>query len=288
MANSVGVAAPDRAMNALASKGARTPGEPVGSSRQPHWRPMPELLEPPPQPSDAKDRALTAAKVGLNLVPFIGGSAAELVQAVVGPRLTRRGDRWQQEVAEAIRHLQRQHVPVDSDEFVTAVVQASRIALGTHLDEKLDMLKAAIIHCALPDRPMDIIAARYLRLVDELDPSHFAVLAFLRNPKGHFDRLGLSTPHDSSFNPEDMLPRLQLPVSGEELDLVMSDLMDRGLAVNIPPGTGSSLYASKAVQMLGQEDQSTRPRSSALGDRLLDFVTYIEPPDEAQPGPHRT
>ena len=134
----------------------------------------------------ATDLAYAAAAAGVSAVPVVGGPAVELVQAVFGPPLAKRQQRWFEELADAVRILQGHDVPLDSAEFVTAVTQASRIALGTHLDEKIAMLKAAIIHAAFPDRPTDIITARFLRFVDELDPEHFVLLAYLHDPAGHF------------------------------------------------------------------------------------------------------
>lgn len=235
---------------------------------------MPDLLDPPPNSNHAAEAALTVAKVGLNLVPIVGGSAAELVESVVGPMLVRRRERWFEEVADAIRILQRQHVPVDSEEFVTAVAHASRIALGTHLDEKLTMLKAAIIHSALPDRPTDVMTMRFLRFVDELDPEHFAVLAYLRHPGGHWDRHGMqrmALGHKGGAlarSPQGVLTEFAgLPVNREDIEVILADLVERKL---LDPNRLESPFVAEEWSAV------TTPR----GDQLLDFVTYVEPPGE--------
>jgi hypothetical protein len=232
---------------------------------------MSEIERPPTH--HAADRAYEAARVGVAAVPFVGGSVIALLDAVLGPPLDRRRQRWFEEVADAIQTLQRQSVPVDSDEFVTAVARASTIAMGTHYDEKLAMLKAAIIHSALPDRPSGVIVNRLLRLVDELEPEHFIVLNKIRQgPNEPFE-----TPESRAFmsavsklgglrSPEPLDVRQVVreagfSLSADELAMVAKDLISRDLlAVNTRDNTHESL--------------------SGLGNELLDFVTYIEPPAE--------
>jgi hypothetical protein len=189
------------------------------------------------------------------------------VQAVFGPPLARRQQLWFVEVADAIRILQEHDVPLDSPEFVTAVAQASRIALGTHLDEKIAMLKAAIIHSALPDRPTDIVTARFLRFVDELDPEHFVLLAYLRDPAGHFERNNIPKPNLLMGGTGSVFAEARIEIP--HLDVVLSDLGQRGLADS---GSWNTVMTNSGAWA---------PRTTALGNELLDFVTYIEPPDDA-------
>lgn len=228
---------------------------------------MPDDLLPDPPEQTKGDLAYQAAIAGVSAVPFIGGPAVELVQYWIGPPLTKRQGVWFGEVADAIQTLQRQHVPVDSDQFITAVVHASRIAMGTHLDEKLKMLKAAIINCALPSAPSDIITMRFLRVVEELDPEHFVLLAYLRDPAGHFDRNGIDKPNIMAGGTGSVFDHAQIAIA--HLDIVLRDLGERALA---DVGAWKTIMTSNGAWA---------PRSSSLGSQLLDFVTYIEPPDEA-------
>ena len=212
----------------------------------------------------ATDLAYAAAAAGVSAVPVVGGPAVELVQAVFGPPLAKRQQRWFEELADAVRILQGHDVPLDSAEFVTAVTQASRIALGTHLDEKIAMLKAAIIHAAFPDRPTDIITARFLRFVDELDPEHFVLLAYLRDPAGHFVSNNIPKPNVLMGGTGSIFAEARLPIP--HLDIVLGDLGERGLADS---GSWNTVMTSNGAWA---------PRSTALGNQLLDFVTFIEPP----------
>lgn len=223
---------------------------------------------PDPPKQSSSDLAYHAVAAGVSAVPFVGGSAAELVQYWLAPPLTKRQQTWYEQVAEAIRSLQSQSVPTDSDEFVTAVVQASRIAMGTHLDAKLIMLKAAIVHAALPHHPSDIITMRFLRFVEELDPEHFALLAYLRDPTGHFERNGIAKPSIYSGGTGSVFKEAQIPI--QHLEIVLRDLGERALA---DAGTWNTMMT---------ESGAWAPRTTSLGNQLLDFVTYIEPPDVAE------
>jgi hypothetical protein len=191
-----------------------------------------------------------------------------VVEAVFGSPLAKRQQDCFEKVAEAIRELQRLNVPLDSPELISATVQATRIAQGTHLDE---MLKAAIIHSALPDRPADLLTMRFLRFVDELDPEHFVVLRYLRDPGGWYDAHGIERPQFGGDPRRAALDAAQVPVGGEAVTVVPADLGERRLA-NVD-GLGGMVTASSMWVAL----------ASPLGCQLLDFVTYIEPLAEEDP-----
>jgi hypothetical protein len=169
-------------------------------------------------------------------------------------------------VAEVIRELQRRELPTDGPEFVDAVARASSIALGTHLEAKLTMLQAAILHAALPDRPSDIVTMRFLRFVEELDPEHFVVLAYLRDPEGHFDRNGIEKPNIYAGSPGSIMDAAQIPIDGGHVPMIVGDLAQRGLG-----------DATLNTMMTG--NGAWAPRTTPLGHQLLDFVTYIGPPE---------
>lgn len=215
-----------------------------------------------PPSSGAADRAYAAAAAGANLVPVVGGAAVELVNSVFGPPLERRRQVWFEELADAIQTLQAHDVPVDSDEFISAVATASRIALGTHLDEKLQMLKAAVTHAALPDRPADLLTMRFLRFVEELDPEHFVMLAYLRDPAGHFERHDIPKPNITMGGPSAIFAEARLNVP--HVDIVLGDLGARGLA---DTGSWNTLMTANGAWAA---------RTTQLGTELIDFVTIVD------------
>jgi hypothetical protein len=218
-----------------------------------------------------QSRAATAVALvssAANFVP-LAGTAREVVEAVFGSPLAKRQQAWFEKVASAIRELHRLHAPLDSPEFVSAVVHASRIAQGTHLEKKLEMLKAAIIHAAFPDRPADLLTMRFLRFVDELDPEHFIVLRYLQDPPGWYQTHGIPRTEYLTGGRDAILQGAQLPLDPLAQELVLADLGERRLAnVGGLSGmvTGASMWDALA---------------SSLGNQLIDFVTYIAPAAEA-------
>lgn len=64
-------------------------------------------------------------------------------------------------------------------QFVTAVVRATQIAVGTHREEKIRMLRNALRRVGLGTAPSDDLQEVYFRLIEELTPSHARVLGFL-------------------------------------------------------------------------------------------------------------
>jgi len=196
------------------------------------------------------------------MVPIVGGAAVELVSAVFGPPLKRRQQKWFEKLADVVRTLQERDIAVDEPEFVSAVAAASRIALGTHLEEKLTMLKAAIFHAAMPDRPADIMTMRFLRFVEELDPEHFVLLVFMRDPKGHFASNAIAEPNIAMGGLGSIYQQSGIAI--ENLDLVRRDVTDRGLADG---GSWNTMMTANGAWA---------PRTTDLGNQLLDFVTFID------------
>lgn len=124
------------------------------------------------------------------------------------------------------------------------------------------MLKAAILHAALPNRPADIMTMRFLRFVEELDPEHFVLLVFMRDPKGHFARNGIPEPNIYMGGLGSIYESAGIAI--DNLDLVRKDLTDRGLADGNSWNTVMTANGAWA------------PRTTDLGNQLLDFVTVID------------
>jgi hypothetical protein len=74
------------------------------------------------------------------------------------------------------------------------VLPASTIAMRTDREEKLRMLRNALINAVLPGAPEEHEQITFLRFVDELTPAHVRMLAFLADPVRWFDQHGLQKP----------------------------------------------------------------------------------------------
>jgi hypothetical protein len=132
---------------------------------------------------------------------------------------------------------------------VTAVHDASRIAMGEHIEEKLDMLKAVLFNAAarVPDEVSDLWTLRYLRWVDELEPQHIAVLRFGLDPRSWLTEAGVDLPEFMSGPRSEVLKLANFPFPVEHMELILEDLRAFRLGdVGSGMVTGRSMYDGAA------------------------------------------
>lgn len=117
-----------------------------------------------------------AAIVSAPGASWLAGAGAELLATYLPSALEKRRECWFNLLNERLADVERR---VLADEaFQTTVLQATKAALGTHFDEKLELLAQAVRSSA------DTVATggdgfmdkRLLQWVDELDPLHFQIL----------------------------------------------------------------------------------------------------------------
>lgn len=135
-----------------------------------------------PQNDPRLEVALAVAKGALSAIPFVGGVISEVASLFVNP-LERRRDAWLQEVAHTVvdiqEHLNRLPSSLQSDErFLTALYQATHVALRTHRQEKHRFLRNALFHIAEAVGIEDE-EAYFLRLIDDLTVCHVLILQTL-------------------------------------------------------------------------------------------------------------
>lgn len=230
----------------------------------------PPFVEPGPPPDETTATvAQVIGRAGLAGVPLFGGPAIEVLNAIIEPTLERRKAAWFVKLAEAITELQMRLGDVeaaltDDELFVTMVREATRIAGGTAFEEKLEMLKACIVNGAVPDRPADFIALRFLRFVEELEPEHFRVLSYVANALTHFRA---ATP---DYERGAHLIELGLPDAARRI--VLRDLHDRRLLETTDPGPRFS--SNSPVDEDGPSGTWT-VTTTTLGFQLLQFVTLM-------------
>ncbi|MGD9752150.1 MAG: hypothetical protein AB7W59_14255 [Acidimicrobiia bacterium] len=221
-----------------------------------------------PAPSaDVSDRTRSIVKVAISAAPVIGGPAAELFELVVPSSLERRRQAWFERVADRLRALEDRKVDLsglaDDEGFITVLIEASKAALGTHLEEKLDLLANCVESAALPSDRDDFLAMRLLAYVEELSPEHFVVLTYLASPGNWYDRRGLDRPTGVMGPRRNHLDRAGTGVEGEELTIVLEDLQRLGLANS----SGLSGMVSESAQM--------DPLITERGRLLLDWVQLV-------------
>jgi len=118
---------------------------------------------------------------------------------VLAPAVARRRDEWFKELADALDEVERkvegfkvgnlQHNEI----FVSAVIQATRTALGTHQQEKLTALRNAVLNTALNKILDDDKQVVFWSLIEVLSGTHLVLLDLFNNRGGfsHERRLAL-------------------------------------------------------------------------------------------------
>lgn len=184
---------------------------------------------------DSHALARTGLEAAVAGIPWVGGPAQVLLTDLLPAALTRRRDEWLRELGHLVNDLASQRgVKVEDlandSRFVSAVVNASRIALGTHLEEKVELLKRVLLRVALDPGRDDFLTARLLVLIDDLSPEHFLVLGFARDPGGAI-KSGQVTQPRIVFEGRDGASAVgDLGLGQEVLDEVLDDLERRRLA----------------------------------------------------------
>jgi hypothetical protein len=94
------------------------------------------------------DVAHSIVKAGLSSVPVIGSAAAELFQNVVQPPLEKRRIQWMDQVGKKLTELEENGLKLEelqeNEQFISAAMHASQIALRNHQSEKLESLRNAL------------------------------------------------------------------------------------------------------------------------------------------------
>jgi hypothetical protein len=113
-----------------------------------------------PEPT-AVDVAQGSGRAALAAIPFVGGSITEVLSIVLAPAVARRRDQWFKELADALDELQAKVAGfkveslIETEAFVSATIQASRIAVATHQNEKRGYLRNALLRIAAGVAPVE-------------------------------------------------------------------------------------------------------------------------------------
>jgi len=195
---------------------------------------------------------------------------------VLAPSVTRRRDEWFKELASALEQLEAKvegfHVTdlAGNDVFVSAVIEASKIAIGTHRQEKHEVLRNALLNIALKRSTDEDQQQILLRYIAELTIWHIRFLALFQAPGEMLAAKGIKTNYyigGASQVLEDYCPELN--GKREFYDQISTDLNARGLLSG-----NSFLHTSMSAQ--GMVSKRTTP----LADTFLAFIRT--PPELAE------
>lgn len=143
-----------------------------------------DKLEPPK--STKGDAIHVITKAGLSAIPYVGGPAVELFQHLIQPPLERRRLEWMADVGEKLQELEKKGIDIEGlgqkDEFVSAVMHASQIALRTHHNEKRDALRNALFNLASGQSPGEALEYMFFDWIDSMSVLHLQILKLFQNP----------------------------------------------------------------------------------------------------------
>ena|SRR3990167_8915607 len=126
-------------------------------------------MENPPERTRG-DTLHAVVKSIASAVPTAGGPLSVMLETLFAPPLEWRREKWFIQLGEVVSHLEQRVADLtpeklsQSDIFVTVALQATQIALRNHHEEKLNALRGAVFHSALPNGPEEQIQLMFLQL----------------------------------------------------------------------------------------------------------------------------
>jgi hypothetical protein len=216
-------------------------------------------MDKAPKKSTRRELVEVAATGAVGSVPVFGSVLATSLMYVLNVAHSRRMGEWFDELAECIDDLERRPTWEELREDDDAVITASRVAAANSQAEKREALRNGVLNTILKLEPEADLRATFLRYVDELTPTHLALLRFMSGPGVFLDQHGIERPHVQSETVRNLLD-IALPeiAASPILETVASDLAARGLSHDL----GGMMTGTAVFQ----------PRTKPLGDRFLRFV----------------
>lgn len=133
-----------------------------------------------------KDAAHAAGRAVLAAIPFAGGAAVEIFQHVIQPPLEKRRTEWMNDVGKRLSKLEEDGIKLESlsenEQFVSAVMSASQVAIRTHQAEKLEALRNAVENVARGQAPDEALQHMFFGFVDSLVPLQIQMLKLFQAP----------------------------------------------------------------------------------------------------------
>ncbi len=244
--------------------------------------------DPLPEPN-FEDIKHAAGKALVSLVPGLG----EAWGLVIGAPLEQRRSDWLRDLESRLQELEEYVKGFRFDnlgqnqEFVSVTLQATQAALQTHLKEKREALRNAVLNAALGKEPDPNRQQQFLVLLDRFSEDHLRVLKFLNDPAGHFQKRGEPGPRPTHVSPKLLvndliamgLPLLrktpqegQTSTSFQFVELILGELVSLRLV---------SLARSQETWAI--PDFAIKPGGRPVGKMTThlgeDFLAFITAPD---------
>lgn len=210
-------------------------------------------------PKNSTSNATYAVTKGvLSSIPVVGGLVSELLPLLLQSPLEKRRDEWMTYVGDKLKELEATGLNLkeleSNEEFISATLHATHIALRTHLRSKHEALRNAIVNIALQKTPEDSVRTFFLNCIDDFTDIHVSMLKV-------YDE---KTPHEEIKNGDAQYMYKRIPELTnipQVFDAFRAELISRGLVNGngwyIQPGPPAA-YAW---------------RTTSIGKQLLSFIS---------------
>ena len=210
----------------------------------------------PPKQATAETAAHLVLKGATTAIPIAG----PVVSYLLDLPLQRRKDRWLAGLAERLSSVESRLEDLRNDEqFITATLHATIMAMRTHQAVKLEALRNAVLNIAVGQAPDEVKQHLFLNWIDVFNETHLRILMVFQNPEYETSH---RTPGSLTQVLEARLP--DLAGQSDLYNLLWRDLHIRGL-VN-----------TENLQGLMTGGGLTARRTTDMGDEFLQFIS--EPP----------
>ncbi|NEN93859.1 MAG: hypothetical protein F6K48_35280, partial [Okeania sp. SIO3H1] len=127
---------------------------------------------------NSKDKNYNAGKAIVSAIPAIGSLAVTFYENYIKEPSSQRLHDFLDVLVEYLLILQQkiEAVSFDNPTFQTTFKKAIRIAECEHQQEKLEVLRNAVLNSAIPNSLKDDIQAIFLKWIDEFTVSHIRLL----------------------------------------------------------------------------------------------------------------
>lgn len=142
--------------------------------------------------TDVTDALFDAHKIIISLIglviniPGVGGTTNRVLDIIYSSPAKKRTDKWIQNIEDALLELEGKIEGLDKEElfrdeeFVSLLIQATQIAVKTHQEEKVRLLKNSLVNAHIASIPFDI-KELLIRKLDKLTLSHLVILRYIQD-----------------------------------------------------------------------------------------------------------
>jgi hypothetical protein len=208
--------------------------------------------------------SLGAADMAL---PGAGYALQQMVTHYIGEPLQKRREQWLEEVGRGLLDLQERFdgfdpsTLSDNEDFVSAVYEASHVAMKSAKERKRQALLNAVLNIAVGRTIEETLLSRFMGLLDVLSGSHIRVLSVLAAPDKYPCCVEMA--ERMTMGAQERIIRAEITpeeISDGLFEIVLNDLNREALT-------------DGHLKMMGTSGIFLAKRTTAAGDHFLAFIS---------------